>query len=203
MIAVVIGDMKRVASHSLALFLILICRFALAGSAIEPVSAGEWSAAINGVRGRLLFGEGEKVAGTRMGVLYLELQNVSAGDTMYVYYDASKSPLRCQLVDSAGKTNASQGAVYDGWIPAASWLALPHDSALRFRVTLGGFGVPQNGGLFVAGCIPDCWAIPPTATSDYFLSGTLVVAAPKGETRPRVWEGMLSLPRVRLPVKIP
>ena len=195
--------MTRVAFHSLGLFIILTCRLALAGSTIEPASVGEWSAVANGVRGRLLFGEGEKVAGTRMGVLYLELQNVSVGDTMYVYYDASKSPFRCQLVDSAGKTNSSQGAIYDGWIPKACWLALPHDSAVRFRVTLGGFGVPQNGGLFVAGCIPDCWAIPPTATNDYFLSGRLVVATPNGETRPRVWEGTLSLPRVRLPVKSP
>ena len=164
---------------------------------------GEWSEPANGLRGRLLFGVGEKLFGTRMGVTYLELQNVSKGDTMYVYYRAASSPFRCALMDSAGKTNSSQGAVYDGWIPEACWLALPHDSALRFRVTLGGFGVPQNGGLFVAGCIPDCWAIPPTATNDYFLSGRLVVATPNGETRPRVWEGTLSLPRVRLPVKSP
>ena len=181
----------------------LLCHVCHAGPASDPTSFGEWSQPTNGLRARLAFAEDTKIYGTRMGVVYLELQNVSLGDTMYVFYRAASSPFRCELRDSAGKTNETRGFAYDGWIPAACWLSLPHDSVLRFRVTLGGFGVPQNGGIFVAGCIPDCWTIPTSATNDYFLSGTLTVASPKDETRPRVWEGTLTIPPVRIPVKTP
>jgi hypothetical protein len=185
----------------LAFLSITVCQFGMAGPVSDPSSFGEWSQPTNGLRARLAFAEDAKLYGTRMGVLYLELQNVSLGDTMYVYYRAASSPFRCELRDSAGKTNETTGCAYDGWIPAPCWLSLPHDSLLRFRVTLGGFAVPRDGGLFIAGCVSDCWAIPSSATNDYFLSGTLSVAAPKDETRPRVWEGTLKLPLVRIPVK--
>ena len=179
------------------------CQRSEAGLASGPLSFGEWSPPTNGLRGRLAFSENGKPFGTRMGVLYLELQNVSLGDGMYVYYRAATSPFRCELRDSTGKTNETMSFEYDGWIPAPCWLALPYDSVLRFRLTLGGFGVPQNAGLFIAGCMPDCWLIPPSATDDYFLSGTLSVAAPKDETRPRIWQGTLKLPPVRIPAKSP
>ncbi len=185
----------------LSLLLFFSGQFCFAGSASKPITTGEWSETTNGLRGRLLFAEDKKIAGTRMGVIYLELQNSSLGDTMHVYYDAKMSPFRCKLQDSVGKTNPTQGADYDGFIPEACWLALPYDSTLRFRVTLGGFGIPQNGGLFIAGCLEDCWVIPASAQNDYFLTGTLRVTAPKNETRPRVWEGTLKLPPVKIPIK--
>jgi hypothetical protein len=137
--------------------------------------------------------------GTRQGVIYLELQNLSLGDSIYVYYAPAKSPFRCELLDSSGKTNASKRGSYEGWIPDPGWLALPHDSTLRFRVTLGGFAIPQNGGLFVAGNIPDAWVIPAGTTDEYRLSGTFTVTAPKNDMRPRMWEGTLKLPQVRIP----
>jgi hypothetical protein len=185
----------------MSLFLALAVQSCLAGSVSEPISFGAWSEATNGLRARLAFAEDPKLFGTRMGVVYLELQNVSLGDTLHVYYKADQSPFRCELHDASGAPCQPGGCEYDGMISAPCWLALPHDSALRFRVTLGGFGVPQNGGLFIAGGIPDCWVIPTKATNDYFLSGTLTITAPKDETRPRVWEGALKLPQVKVPVK--
>jgi hypothetical protein len=199
--------MKTTAQHilkkiSILFLLLLACRCCLAGSASsEPKAMGEWSEPTNGLRGRLVFGENDKIVGTRMGVIYLELQNVSLGDTMYVYYPAAKSPLRCELQDSAGKTVQRSGSPYSGGISAPCWLALPNDAPLRFRVTLGGFGIPQNGGLFIAGCIDDAWVIPASATDDYYLSATLNVTHPKDETRPRVWQGTLKLPPVKISAK--
>jgi hypothetical protein len=187
----------------MSLLVVLAVQSCLAGPVSEPISFGAWSEATNGLRGRLAFAEDPKLFGARMGVVYLELQNVSFGDTMYVYYKADQSPFRCELRDSSQALCQSSGCEYDGMIPGPCWLALPHDSALRFRMTLGGFGVPQNGGLFIAGCISDCWVIPKTAAKDYFLSGTLTITAPKDDLRPRVWEGTLKLPQVKIPVKKP
>ena len=175
--------------------------FCLAGSATEPISLGEWSNTTNGLRGRLLFGRDPSINGTAMGVVYLELENDSAGDTLYVYYDASKKPFRCELQDAVGKAVKSEGSEYDGFIPSACWLVLPPDSTLRFRVTLGGFGVPKDAGLFIAGCVPDCWVIRPNVTGDHFLSGTLNVIVPNSESRPRMWQGTLKLPPVKIPAK--
>lgn len=193
---------KQNLKRDFILFLLLLaCRFCFAGSPSESKAIGEWSEQSNGLRGRLVFGENEKIGGTRMGVIYLELQNVSLGDTMYAYYPAAKSPLRCELQDSAGKTIQRSGSEYDGWIPDPCWLALPNDSTLRFRVSLGGFGIPQNGGLFVAGCIEDVWVIPASATNDYYLSAILNLSAPNNETRPRIWQGTLKLPPVKISVQ--
>jgi hypothetical protein len=185
----------------LAFLNVAFCQAGLAVPASDPVSFGEWSQATNGLRARLAFAVATNINGTARGVLYLELQNVSLGDTLYVYYRAAGSPFRCELHDSDGKSVQRYGAPYDGWIPEACWLALPNDSILRFRVTLGGFGVPHNAGLFVAGGVEDSWVIPPSDKGDHFLSGTLAIAAPKDETRPRVWEGKLKLPLVKISAK--
>ncbi len=122
---------------------------------------------------------------------------------MHIYYAPSKSPFRCELHDSLGKTNAGSYGVYSGGIPDPCWLALPYDSSLRVRVTLGGFGIPQTNGFFIAGQISDAWVIPSGTTNEYYLSGTFTVTAPKNDTRPHIWEGTLELPQVRVPVENP
>ena len=65
----------------------IICIFAnglcFAGPVTEPKATGEWSEPTNGLRGRLLFAEGIKLQeGARLSLVYLELQNLSLGDTL-------------------------------------------------------------------------------------------------------------------------
>jgi len=186
----------------MSILLALAFQSCLAGMVSEPTSFGAWSEATNGLRGRLAFAEDSKLFGTRIGVVYLELQNVSLFNTMYVYYKADQSPLRCELHDASGAVVSQHDWIsHEGPIPEPCWLALPGDSTLRFCVTVWGFGIPQNGGFIIAACLPDFWVIPTTSTNDYFLSGTLTIKAPKDETRPRAWEGTLKLPKVKIPVK--
>jgi hypothetical protein len=194
----------------MSILLALAFHSCLAGPAREPISFGAWSETTNGLRGRLAFAEDPKLFGTRIGVVYLELQNVSWGGTMYVYYKANQSlfkpdqsSFRCELHDPSGAVCQKGGIDHEGPIPGPCWLALPRDSALRLCVTVWGFGIPQNGGLIIAGGLPDYWVIPPTATNDYFLSGTLTITSPKDETRQHAWEGTLKLPQVKIPVKKP
>jgi hypothetical protein len=177
--------------------------FCSAGPVTEFKTAGEWSEVTNGLRGRLLFAEGTPdKGGVKMGEVYLELQNVSLGDAMYVYYAATKSPLRCELSDAAGKNVEGMPEVMSDWMPSPCWLALPHDSALRFSTRVGPSFGPAHPCLFICvGLEGGAWEIPPTATNDYYLSGTFTVKTPANETRPRIWEGTLKLPRVRVPVK--
>ena len=85
---------------------------------------GDWSEATNGLRGRLLLAERKSEAeGVRWGLVYLELQNLSSGDTLYVYYDVSKTPLKCELRDAAGKIVESSSGPGSEFMPSACWLS--------------------------------------------------------------------------------
>jgi hypothetical protein len=66
-------------------------------------------------------------------------------------------------------------------------------------VTLPGFGQATN---FVSAGWK-CWTIPGGGTNDYYLSGELSLKLPKGETRPRAWQGTLKLPPVKMPAHRP
>jgi hypothetical protein len=180
------------------------CQLGFAGLASDPISFGAWSEPTNGLRGRLLFAEGIQLKeGARLGLVYLELQNVSPGESLYVYYAVMKSPLKCELRDSDGKAvKNSLGAGGEG-IPRACWLTLPLDSTLRFLTGSSG-SAPDYPCLFVVSAwVGGKWAIPATATNDYYLSGTFSSMSPTNETRSQVWEGTLKLPPVRISVKSP
>jgi hypothetical protein len=165
--------------------------------ASEPRALGAWSAStydpIHGLvlRGRLVY---TKDALENL-VIFLELQNISSVlDTTYLYYDATN--LTCELRDSSGKpVRSAAAAVYDGPVPKIGWLALPYDSILRFRVSLPGFGQATN----LVSAAWGAWLLPTGETRDYYLSGELTLKAPTGETRPRVWQGTLKLPSVKIP----
>jgi hypothetical protein len=181
----------------------LIIQICSAASVVEPAVIGEWSQPTNNLRGRLLFAEYAKTkGGTRIGAVYLELQNLSLSETLSVYYDAKKSPLRCDLTDSAG---ISVKSVFGGrdFVPEACWVALPRDSTLRFSASFGPAFGPASSSLTFAVGIEQTWVIPLSATNDYSLLGTFTVASPKEETREHVWQGTLKLPAVRISVKAP
>jgi hypothetical protein len=187
----------------LILISLLVGSSCFAGPVTEFKTSGEWSEVTNGLRGRLLFAEGAVLKyGVKMGEVYLELENVSERGTIYVYYAATKSPIQCELSDSEGKNIKGLPGVPSDFMPSACWLALPHDSALRFSTRVGPSIAPGHPCLFICvGLEGGAWEIPLTATNNYYLSGTFTVSAPTNETSPRIWEGTLKLPAVRVPVK--
>src|SRR5262245_14394412 len=82
----------------------LSVQICFAGSVVEPDAIGGWSEPTNNMRGRLLFIEGAKLKdGARTAAIYLELQNLSGSETLYVYYDTLRAPPHCELRDSTGK----------------------------------------------------------------------------------------------------
>jgi dienelactone hydrolase len=168
----------------------------------EVRETGDWSEPVAGLRGRLLFGEGERLNGTRMGIVYLELQNVSdVGNPMEIYFNIDNA-LPCDLFDGAGKPVVQAGSPASIKTPDSYWIALPHDSSLRFRVSVTGYGVPRDGGLQI-GMMGGDWRIPAGSPGDYFLAARFIVSPPKDPNRPRPWKGFLKLPRVKIPVDPP
>src|SRR5438045_832759 len=82
---------------SLAIFLFLL---GLHVHASEPSVTGDWSVPVKGMRGRLLFSEGEPVNGTRMAAIHFELQNVGDGSELLVDFH----PPHFDLVDEKEKS---------------------------------------------------------------------------------------------------
>lgn len=186
---------------SLALFLGLAMT-CCGATALEVRTAGEWSAPVDGLRGRLLFGEGEKFNGTRMALIYLELQNVSdVGNPMEVYFDIDRG-LDCELLDGSGKSIPKAGSPASITTPPSYWITLPHDSILRFRVSVTGYGIPKDGGLSI-GMMSGDWRIPANTRGDYFLTTPFSVSPPKEQSHSRPWKGVLKLPKLKIPVEAP
>jgi len=198
-------------------FLASLLTLALPGVAAPSIAAsdtslaGDWSEVRDGIRGRLAFTEAASAPGqSRTGVIYLDLQNVSAGQPRCLYFAPANSPVRCTLRTAKGEEIPPTGSEYSGAIPSPCWLTLPADSVLRVRVTLGGFGVPAEPGLFVAGQIPDGWLLPAGSAEEYLLSASVTIADPKepgdggkgsAAALPiggKSWQGRLDLPALRI-----
>lgn len=188
---------------SLALLLFGLAAMTCCGAtALDVRTTGDWSVPVDGLRGRLLFGEGEKFNGTRMALIYLELQNVSdVGNPMEIYFDIDRA-LQAELLDASGESIPQAGSPASIITPPSYWITLPHDSTLRFRVSVTGYGIPRDGGLSI-GMMSGDWMIPADSRGDHFLSAPFSVSPPKDQTRPRPWKGVLKLPKLKIPVQAP
>jgi hypothetical protein len=160
---------------------------------------GRWSDAVDGVRGRLLFDErATSVKGLREGIVYLQLQSVAVGESIHIYYAVSKFPFRPVLRDAGGNL-VQEGLLPSSGMPRPCWLVLPFDSALLLRTGASSTS-PTVPGLTVIGArAGGNWFIPGAVTNDYFLSATFTATIPEGESRPRMWEGTLKLPPIKIP----
>jgi hypothetical protein len=188
----------------------------------EPAIVGDWSEPANQLRGRLLFGETVNSAGIRLGVLYLELQNLKRvdADLYYVFIpatggqrgganapiEASFSSLHCVVQDKLGTTWELRGASgYRGNMPSQPrWLFLPRGATLRFPVSMNGYSWPADTelGFGVGMGEGKSWVIPKGADPDnYVLAATLTIRPPADrEGHVGAWEGKLTLPAIKLPV---
>jgi len=170
--------------------------------ALEGHPAAEWSEPVRGLRGRLVYGEGEKFVGARMALIYLELQNVSdLGNPMQIYFNIDVA-VPCELLDGTGKVIPTSGSPADIESPEHYWISLPHDSSLKFRVSVTGYGVQPNGGLHI-GMMAGDWRIPVGSRDERYLSARFSVTPPQEQGRVNVWKGELKLPPLKIPVDVP
>ncbi len=209
----------------------IIACFALAAASLtaqtpsEATSFGNWTVSpdnpIQGLslRVRLVSVETADSSGSRTAVIYVEFQNTNNSvNTIYVhsYFD-----LKCELRDSSGNAVPPALWSYNGLIPELTWLALPFDSTLRCRPNPPARWKAKDGELLI-GAGWGLWKIPRGDTNDHYLSGTLTLTIPKGETlplprhpkadgsivtdnsvMPYVCKGVLNLPPVKIPAAKP
>jgi hypothetical protein len=193
----------------------------------KPSVEGDWSEPVDRLRGRLLFGEVQNSVGIRMGVVFLEVENRSPDRHLYYVFvpaaragrrgsdgalvelpmEASSASVRLEVRDKHGKKRdeVARQLGYRGRVPRdPRWLLLPMGATLRFPISLGGYGWPNDTELgFGIGIGRDgSWVIPKGADpDDYYLAGTMTIRPPADhEGRVGVWDGTLTLPAIKLPV---
>ena len=172
---------------------------ALSSYAATP-ETGAWSDVVKGVQGQLIISEDQPFNGTKIVAVYLELRNVSnVGDAIEIYFDPIHT-FQCQLLDPNDRAVATAGLPASIMIPHPFWLILPYDSSLRFRISVSGYGVPQNERALIPLECGD-WVIKSGDVSDYKLEVTFVVNPPKVDIDRRVWKGTLKLPGVKVALK--
>jgi hypothetical protein len=165
------------------------------------IAVGEWSAQVEGLRGRLVIaqkyphGDANYIE-TRV---YVEFENSSAADspteTIDLYFDPEG--LACELVDAAGQIVPQGPGFLDRGRPGGYWVTLPFDSAMRLRVNPYGHGRERAVGLLIP-LWNATWLVPAGAAGEYFLSGTFVVNPPMALARGNVWSGTLALPKMKV-----
>lgn len=171
------------------------------GMDTNTLVVGDWSEAVKGVRGRLLFSPDRTIHGTGVAAVYLELQNVSGSDfPVRIYYDPEHT-LRCELLDAFGNPVPGILGNYAHAAVGPYWIVLPIDSSLKMRVSGGGYG--GKGGLGICVNPPPFWVIPEDSSAKYSLSGTFTVPPPKDYKNYRDWLGTLKLPKIQVSSKYP
>lgn len=205
--------MKR--GSRLVAVLLSVCSCAFGQVDTNLIAVGDWSEPVNDgntpytLRGRLILAEEAPFNGTRMAVVYLELQNLSR-ILASVLVDYSEKALRCEVVDAGGKPlpqTPTPASIIAPLPDAITTLVLPCDSTLRFRVSVNGWAIPNGPGWAIQ-FVSAFWFLPPSASRDRFLSGKFVVpklnptdidAVRKEMERGHVWHGTLVLPKIRIP----
>jgi hypothetical protein len=198
--------MKRI-----LLFLLL----ALSAHASEPIATGEWSAPVNGLRGRLLYLKDEPYEGTRIALIYVELENVGHNSVALVLWHLAS---RFRVPDGAGQNVENKTPFVEDYIGtdlSSMSLYLPYDSTLRLPISVAyGFGFKHNGGLALQFPGSEFWYFPPDTQGERFLKGTFSVPELKptdlehrrvdmGYLPDQVWRGTLELPKVKIPLAAP
>ncbi len=204
-----LGVVRRVPPPAMKLVAFFLLLFGIGLRASEPTAIGDWSAPINGLRGRLLLSEGTPFHGTRMALVYLELQNVS--DVLNPFLVDFRSP-KLDVVDAAGKSVPQTPSAASIVSPPPYTLLLPFDSTIRLRISVSGYFIARDAGIAIQ-LDSGCWVIPARSRDERFVSGSFGVselnprdieARRKDSARGnRVWRGTLDLPKVSIPTSTP
>lgn len=207
------------------LFVARACCFAVDDTNV--LAAGDWSKPVGDflgytLRGRLLLCDSPK---DRVPAVYLELQECSDGwgGCMDIYCNMKptvalgghpdaqgrerieKAGAVWELRDASDKLVSESEGGFGGGAPGASWISLPCDSTVRLRASVYGGGRMKDGSLSIF-FLSNHWVIPPRSPNDYYLSCTFTVDPPTNHValaEHHVWQGTLTLPKMKIPVQRP
>jgi hypothetical protein len=167
------------------------------------------------IRARMLIYEGYPPdVGGSMVKVYVELQNIArtVDRKARIYFDINKA-LRWEILDVTAKPvprARRAGGSWGGPMPTPTWLTLPPDCTVRLRSSLIPGRRDKYGlSLAIGGLLGPRWDFPPNDTNEYFISATVVIDPPTNSlsagitTDASVWEGTLTIPKVKLKVSRP
>lgn len=170
----------------------------LAASALLVQS--DWSAPVDGVRGRLVVTRSDS-AGTRQFKLELELQNVSAeGSPIEIWWTPLHSILDLSVIDETGKPLPPMMPPGHGLQPGPFWLPLMHQSSVRVVLASRAYQYVADDKVWLRLTIGQAWLFSRSSGPSRLFVGGTVRPQQKPETRARTWRGPLMLPRVEIPV---
>lgn len=199
--------------------LLATCQCCLAQSDTNLIAVGEWSVPASeaigsmagpALRGRLLvYGDPQK-GGAGHARVCVELQRVSTKDVwsppIGVYYDFTtrSSALHLELRDENGRGVSGQVVTHTGSDAQGCWVIIPSDATVGLRADIYAPAKSTNSAALEITVNDGAWAIPPDAPGDFYLSGSFAPArnhanAPNYYT----WQGLMALPKVRIPAKKP
>ena len=193
----------------IALIFLCTAQLSFAQTNTNRVYTGDWSEVTNGLRARLEISDSGRIDGKiHYSIVYLELENHDdVANPMEIYFDDEKG-LKSRLTNDSGDSPAAGGVVseFRAW---PYWLVLPRGGKLRFPISAEGHNLwSESGGMAVVlhGNRSDfgaSWVVPDQAAEDYYLSASLTVTPPEDPTRPPPWQGVLQIPKVKIPRKAP
>lgn len=205
-----------------ACLLVCVADLCSAQTNTNRVYTSDWSEVTNGLRARLEISDSGRVDGKiHYSVVYLELENRSdVLNPMEIYFDDANG-LKSQLTDDSGAPPPPIGEVVSEFVPGPYWISLPLGATLKFPISAEGHTLmPQTEGMAVVlhgggngnGGVAAAWVVPDQATEDYYLSASLSVPPPTNSFAkwsftppdpPRLhpWQGVLQLPKVKIPRK--
>jgi hypothetical protein len=209
------------------LLLAASCACCFAVDDTNVLAAGDWSKPVGDfvgytLRGRLILCDSPKNGDA---AIYVELQECSraAGVDMDVYCNMNPTVALGGHPDAQGRERIEKAAAvwemrdasdkpvpespggFGGGAPGASWISLPCDSTVRLRASVYGGGRLKDGSLSIF-FLSNHWVIPPRSTNDYYLSCTFSVDPPTNHAalpEHHVWQGTLTLPKMKIPVQRP
>lgn len=145
----------------------------------------------------MIVSQGEKIEGTWLPHVYLELRNVSdVGNPVDIFYGSGEG-LRGEVRNRRNDKLAITSLPADIMQPLPYGIVLPYDSSLRFRVSEAGHGIPKNAGALIE-ISGGPWIIPGNVQSDYFLQGEFSAKVMHKAGAQIEWHGTLLLPRVKI-----
>jgi hypothetical protein len=180
---------SRPGFHVLAVFCALLAAGPAGAEQLDEDAAGVWSAAVGGLRGRLLVSLEDLRPGLRHKII-LEWKNLSLKPLAVT----NQPRLTAELTDWRGRAVPTAGFSMSGGIPDAQWAVIPRDAHLGFRVDMQTVGVPaKDEALLALG--GKTWGLKP---GHYVLKAELTCQQQPGPENQ--WLGRLDLPPVRIVV---
>jgi hypothetical protein len=135
-----------------------------------------------------------------MAAVFLELQNMEqAVARRRIWYDSGWQ-FTWEVRDQTGKFVKETPNACSIQTSLPYWIVLPRDSTLRFRVSVGGWGIKTGGGTALQ-FENAFWQLPNGTSAHFTLRATFSVRAPQSKEQGRdraMWQGSLVIPPVAL-----